>query len=319
MRHASKLLISIVVPLAWLIFACGGAGGEPDRAATADSAGKPYPRFDGAAAYELVKRQVEFGPRVPGTAGHTAMADWMEEYLLERADTLIVQRFTHVTGAGETLPLVNFQARFQRGAGPPILLLAHWDTRPFSDQAYEEEDRQKPVPGANDGASGTAVLLQLAEMLRQEPPPQGVDLLLVDGEDYGDFGLGRDVFLGSRYFAQNLPTDYSPRFGVLLDMIGDRDLQIYIEGNSNRLAPEVVDRVWNIAHRLGFGDIFQRSTRHTMNDDHIPLNDAGIRTIDVIDFDYPYWHTPDDTVDKVSASSLGVVGTVMTRLIYRGN
>jgi hypothetical protein len=102
-------------------------------------------------------------------------------------------------------------------------------------------------------------------------------------------------------------------------MVGDRDLDIYVEGHSNRLAPEVVDRVWNVAHRLGFGDVFHRSTRHTMTDDHIPLNEAGIRTIDVIDFDYPYWHTPEDTPDKVSASSLGVVGAVMTRLVYRGS
>jgi Zn-dependent M28 family amino/carboxypeptidase len=319
LRYASKWLISIATPLAWLVFACGGAGGEPEKAASADSSPRPYPRFDAAAAYELVKRQVAFGPRVPGRPGHSAMIDWLEKYLGERADTLIVQRFTHVTVEGDTLPLVNFRARFQPAATPPLLLLAHWDTRPFSDKAYEAADREKPVPGANDGASGTAILLQLAEMMRQAPPPQGVDLLLVDGEDYGDFGLGRDVFLGSRYFAENLPADYSPRFGVLLDMVGDRDLEIYVEGNSNRLAPEVVDRVWNIARRLGFGDVFQRSTRHTLNDDHIPLNEAGIRTIDVIDFDYPYWHTPDDTVDKVSASSLGVVGTVMTRLVYRGN
>ncbi len=297
---------------------CGGVGGEAAEGESA-SAGAPYPRFDGSAAYELVQRQVDFGPRVAGTQGHRAMAAWIEEYLRERADTLIVQRFTHVSVDGDSLPMRNFLARFRPTASRPLLLLAHWDTRPMADAAYDQADRAKPVPGANDGASGTAILLELANLLAQAPPPRAVDILLVDGEDYGDFAVGEDVFVGSRYFAANLPDGYRAEYGVLLDMVGDRDLDIYVEGNSNRLAPEVVDRVWNIARRLGFGDIFHRETRHTVNDDHIPLNDAGIPTIDVIDFDYDYWHTPEDTPDKVTASSLGAVGTVMARLIYRGN
>lgn len=314
----SRSVVALAVALLVLASAtCGGADSEPGER-RASSAGTSYPRFDGAAAYELVKRQVDFGPRVPGTAGHQAMADWLETYLSERTDRLIVQRFDHVAVDGETLPLLNFLARFGPPDAPALLLLAHWDTRPVSDQAIEAAEREKPVPGANDGASGTAILLQLAEMFRQSPPPRRVDLLLVDGEDYGDFADGRDVFLGSRHFADNLPEDYAAEYGVLLDMVGDRDLEIFVEGNSNRLAPEVVDRVWNLAHRMGFGDVFRRETRHTMNDDHIPLNEAGIPTIDVIDFDYAYWHTPEDTPDKVSASSLGVVGAVVTRLVYGG-
>jgi Zn-dependent M28 family amino/carboxypeptidase len=305
-----------------LALACGGADGRGEQGSGASSA-VSYPRFDGAAAYDFVERQVEFGPRVPGRPGHRAMAEWVEGYLAARADTLIIQRFTHVTASGDTLPLVNFLARFRPSASASLLLLAHWDTRPVSDAAAEAEDREKPVPGANDGASGTAILLELAEMLSERPPPRGVDLLLVDGEDYGDFSEDRDVFLGSRYFALNQPDGFEAEYGVLLDMVGDRELHIYVEGNSNRLAPEVVDRVWSIAERLGFGDIFHRSTRHTIRDDHLPLNEVGIPTADIIDFDYPdssqrYWHTPEDTPDKVSASSLGVVGTVMTRLIYGG-
>lgn len=300
----------------WLI-ACGGDGVDGERGNASAAEGPAYPRFDGAAAYRLIERQLAFGPRVPGTEGHRAMAAWLETFLGERADTLIVQSFEHTTVEGKTLRLFNFLARFQPDEGRPILLLAHWDTRPVSDQAYAENDRERPVPGANDGASGTAILLQLAEMMDSTPPPQAVDLLLVDGEDYGDFGVGKDVFLGSRYFAANLPPDYDPRFGVLLDMVGDRDLDIYVESHSNRLAPEVVDRVWALAGRAGFGDVFHRSVRHTVNDDHIPLNEAGIPTINVIDFDYAYWHTPDDTLDKVAASSLDVVGTVMSRLVYR--
>jgi glutaminyl-peptide cyclotransferase len=281
------LALAVAVSLAVVSTTCGGADGEPG-ARSAPSSTPTYPRFDGESAYELVKKQVEFGPRVPGTPGHRAMAEWVE-------------------------------ARFRPSAASSILLLAHWDTRPISDQAEDPKEQELPVPGANDGASGTAILLELADMLSQSAPPRGVDILLVDGEDYGDFAVGEDVFLGSRYFASNMPDGYAAEFGVLLDMVGDRKLHIYVEGNSNRLAPEVVDRVWNIAQRMGFGDVFHRETNYTINDDHIPLNDAGIPTIDIISWPYDYWHTPDDTPDKVSGSSLAVVGAVMTRLIYRGN
>lgn len=315
--------VLMAVGVAFVSATCGGADGEPGRSSegepgrgSAASLNVSQPPFDGAAAYQLVERQVAFGPRVPGTPGHRAMAEWLETYLAERADTLIVQRFEHVTVTGETLRLSNFLARFRPDEGAALLLLAHWDTRPVSDAATDPDERVMPVPGANDGASGTAVLLQLAEMFHQEPPRRNVDLLLVDGEDFGDFAVGKDVFLGSRYFATHLPEGYSAEFGILLDMVGDRNLEIFVEGNSNRLAPEIVDRVWNVAAGMGFSDIFRRQVRHTVNDDHIPINDAGIPTINIIDFDYPYWHTPYDTPDKVSASSLGVVGAVVSRLAY---
>ncbi len=312
------LSVALLIAAAIAAVACGGADGEANADA-AQPAANSYPRFDGSSAYGLVRRQVAFGPRVPGSEGHREMAAWVQEFLAERADTVIVQSFTHVTVAGDTLPLVNFLARFRPNSTPSVLLLAHWDTRPISDQADDPADRARPVPGANDGASGTAILLELASMMRDSPPPRGVDLLLVDGEDYGDFTVDRDVFLGSRYFAANLPEGFEPEFGVLLDMVGGRDLDLYVEGYSNSYAPEVVDRVWNIAHNMGFGDVFHRSLGGPIRDDHIPLNEAGIPTINIVDCCHqPYWHTPDDTPDKVSASSLGVVGAVMTRLIYRG-
>lgn len=303
---AAFVCLSVIAP------SCNGAGGGTAGRSTARS----YPEFDGQAAYVFVKKQVDFGPRIPGTAGHRAGGAWLIDYLKARADTVITQRFTHVTVDGDTLPLLNVLARFRPGAGRPILLAAHWDTRPISDQARRPEDRKRPVPGADDGGSGVAILLQLAAMMDSTPPPRPVDLLLLDGEDYGDFEVGKDVFLGSRYFAAHLPAGYDPEYGILLDMVGDRDPEFYVEGNSNRLAPEVVDRVWSAARRLGFGDIFHEEVRTTVSDDHIPLNEAGIPTIDVIDLDYPYWHTPEDTPDKVAPSTLAAVGEVMAWLIY---
>jgi glutaminyl-peptide cyclotransferase len=275
---------------------------------------KPPRPFDGQAALRAVEAQVAFGPRIPGTPGHAAQAAWLDSLLRPLADTLIVQRWTHVTATGDSLPLVNFVARFNPGAGERILFLAHWDTRPRAD-GPESRDSSAAVPGANDGASGTAVLLGVAAALRQAPPSVGVDVLLVDGEDYGVFDEKADVLLGSRYYAAHPAPGPPPLYAVLLDMVGDRDLQIYEEGNSVTGAPEVVALVWRVAREAGHGNVFIPTLRYTITDDHLSLQATGIRAIDVVDFDYPYWHTPEDTPDKVSAQSLQTVGEVVLALV----
>lgn len=276
--------------------------------------------FDAERAFAHLERQVAFGPRIPGTEGHRRQLQWMQSFLAERADTVLSQHFSHVTQAGDTLRLTNVFARFRPDARDRILLIAHWDTRPQADQSPRREDRGLPVPGANDGASGTAVILEIAEVLRQQRPPIGVDLLFVDGEDFGP-GEG-DMYLGAKHFARNQPPSYQPLYGVLLDMVGDRDLRLPVEGNSARYAPEVVRRVWDLAREMGYGDVFVNEVGPYISDDHIPLNEAGIRTIDIIDFDYGpghrYWHTREDVPANTSAQSLGIVGRVMTELIRRG-
>jgi len=269
--------------------------------------------FDGALAFRHVETQLAFGPRVSGTAAAALMGDWLDSLLRARADTVVVQTWNHVTRRGDTLALRNFIARFRPKDPQRILLLAHWDTRPTAD-GPSSQSTAAPVPGANDGASGVAVLLGIAEALHEVPPAVGVDLLFVDAEDYGVFP-DQDVLLGSTHYAQSPLPGPKPLFAVLLDMVGDRDLQIYQEGNSVAGAPEVVSLVWETARNLGHGDVFRRSTRYTLTDDHIPLLDAGFRAIDIIDFDYPSWHTPDDTADKVSARSLQVVGSVIMAVI----
>jgi len=159
------------------------------------------------------------------------------------------------------------------------------------------------------------VLLGVADALKARAPAVGVDLLFVDGEDFGDFADSNDVLIGSRGFTAHQPAGYPPLFAVLLDMVGDKDLQIYVEGNSQSAAPEVVDRVWRTADRLGYGQYFLPTGRNTLIDDHVSLQNGGIHAIDVVDFDYPYWHTPDDTIDKVSAASLQIVGDVAVALV----
>ena len=278
----------------------------------------PPPReFDGPSAFRYLETQVGFGPRVPGTEAHRRTAQWLDSLLRERADTVVAQRWPHVTTTGDTLPLVNLMARFKPAAPKRLLFLAHWDSRPRAD-GPTSPDSTLPVPGANDGGSGVALLLGVADVLRRAPPSIGVDLLFVDGEDYGEFAEPyADVLIGARYYAAHQPPGPKPLYAVLFDLVADRDLQIYPEGNSLVGAPEVVSLVWEAARQAGHGGTFIETPRHTLIDDHLELQKVGIRAIDVVDFDYPAWHTVGDTLDKVSAASLQIVGDVALALVRR--
>lgn len=287
-----------------LAVACGG--GSATR-----------PQFDGQTALGYIETQLSFGPRIPNTEGHRRTGDWILEHLRTHADSVEVQEFTHVTASGDTLRLRNLIGKFRPELSDRVLYVAHWDTRPHSDMAANLGDQRLPVPGANDGASGVALLLAVADALALDPPAFGVDLVFVDGEDYGDFSAPDrpDVLIGSRHYAAGLDRSSLPLFGVVWDMIGDRDLRLYQEGYSVSRAPEIVERVWTRAADLGHGNVFRAMVGTTILDDHVPLQDAGVRAIDVIDFDYPPWHTPEDTLDKVSAESLQVVGEVAVALV----
>ena len=292
---------------------------------------RPSPRtaFDGQAAIGYARSQVEMGPRIPGSEGHRRAGDWIVAEMRKRADTVIVQEWTHVTAKGDSLKMRNILARFRPAEGARVLYLTHWDTRPTSDEATDPAQRQLPVPGANDGAAGVGMFVALGDALRKTPPEFGVDLLFVDGEDYGDFAKDEDVLIGSKYFADHLPSpDYKPIFGVLWDMIGDRELQIYQETNSVQAAPEVVARVWREADEMGYADYFLPKVEYSLIDDHMPLIAKGLRVIDVIDYYYPrperigeprvnYHHTPQDTMDKISAASLQIVGDVALALVTK--
>jgi len=285
------------------------------QARAGDGAGSNAKEFRGDTAFGYIQRQLAFGPRIPNTPGAKQTGDWLLAQLRARADTVIVQEFQQRTAKGQTLKLRNFLARFRPQATDHILFLAHWDTRPFADKSPNLGQQRMPVPGANDGASGVAVLLGVADALKAKPPTVGVDLLFVDGEDYGDFSDSTETLIGARYFAKHLPPGYTTLFAVLFDMVGDKDLQFQQEGYSMANAPEVVQRVWQTAARLGYERIFQPRASQALIDDHVPLQQAGIRAIDVIDFDFPYHHTTDDTIDKVSAASLQIVGDVAVALV----
>lgn len=291
--------------------------------ATNDSAGAPPAAttdFNADSAMSYVRAQLAFGARVPGTAGAKKTGDWIVAQLKRTADVVTEQTWTQTTSKGERIPMRNIFARFRPEAAERVLYLAHWDTRPVADLEVDSEKQKLPIPGANDGASGVALLLAVADALKRTPPSVGVDLLFTDGEDWGVWGPPDvDVLFGSTYFAAHLAqlpgAGYAPLFGVLWDMIGDADLEIFQEQNSVNAAPEVVRRVWEKARELGYDAQFNTMARPAIADDHVPLIKAGLRVIDVIDIDYECHHRLCDTIDRVSAKSLKVVGDVALSLV----
>jgi hypothetical protein len=312
-RRARPLGTVALAALA-LVLACGGDGKGPETPAGA--------RFSGELADSLVRRLVTFGPRVPGTDAHAEALTWMTDYLRERADIVEQRPFTHVTQVGDTLDLTNVWAQFNPQAGQRILVTGHWDTRPVAENEADPANRGRPIPGANDGGSSAAVILALADVLATEPPAIGVDLLLTDGEDWGHDPVTfstfiPDMLLGARHFAANEGATYRPLFGILVDLVGEDGAEFPQEANSVQLAPEVVSRVWEAAADLGYGDIFSDRVGRPVTDDHLLLNQAGIRTIDIIDFDYPFWHTLEDTPDKLSPVTLQAVGDVLLEVLRR--
>ncbi len=305
------------------------------------------PAFDADAAFALLTRQCEFGPRALGSKAHEQTKDYLLAEMKQYADVTIAQTFDY-----RGMPVTNVIGVFY-GTGAtspsknPVLLLTHWDSRPISDGPYSSEasktpffhydasgwNRTTPIMAANDGASGTAVLLQMARMFKKNPPPVGVVILLDDGEDYGDFHANNDkgegIELGSRYFATHFKTDRRlgrPNYGILLDMVGGKDLVLPMEANSMRYAPGTLTKVYQAGQALGYKSTFRGDLTFNVNDDHIALNEAGLRVIDLVPYfgdtapagvtGYIYWHTLQDTVDKCSADSLKIVGETLSEVIY---
>jgi Zn-dependent M28 family amino/carboxypeptidase len=253
--------------------------------------------FDSSRAYADVQKQVAFGPRIPGTEGHDQIRKWIQSELESAGWKVDVQQ-TQSMGH----PIFNIVAK-RNDEAPQIILGAHYDTRMIADNDPDPTKHNQPVPGANDGASGVAVLLELARSLPKETVPTW--LVFFDTEDNGRI-QGWDWILGSRAFAKDLK--YTPQAVVVIDMIGDADLNIFLERNSN---VAIRSEIWSTAEKLGYSKQFVNQEKFSMEDDHTPFLEAGIPAVDIIDFDYPYWHTTQDTPDKVSAESLKAVGDTL--------
>jgi glutaminyl-peptide cyclotransferase len=273
---------------------------------------------DGARAHARVVHQVAAGPRIPGTPGHAAILEWIAAESARLGGRVERQAFVD-SSLGHPLALMNVIARFGPREGRRIALCAHWDTRPFSDQDPDSAHRADPVPGANDAGSGVAVLLEMAELMHQKAPPIGVDLVFFDGEDQGEATRADQFCFGAHAYAARLPLAPDPSrpvAGFLFDMVGDRELSISPEIQSAERAANLVDLVLSAARATG-ATHFHPGPRYSITDDHIPLLEAGVPAVDIIDFDYPAWHTHRDLPDQVSAESLAEVSRVAAWLIYR--
>lgn len=270
------------------------------------------PAFEEKKAWAHLVKQCDFGPRPVGSAAHQKTRDYLVAEMKKVAGKVVEQNFTY-----RGMPLTNVIGVFNPEAKRQILLCGHWDTRPTADQELDPVNQRKPIIGASDGASEIAVLLELGRLFKEQKPNVGVVIVLLDGEDYGNFERDEGVFLGAKYFAKN-HQGYNPEFGILLDMVGDKDLDIHRERNSEGFAPAVNNKVFRIARELGYTKNFIDDREYTnVSDDHFALNQAGIPTIDLIDFNYGPWHRLSDTPENCSATSLKVVGEIIAEVVYR--
>jgi Zn-dependent M28 family amino/carboxypeptidase len=273
------------------------------------------PRFDSERAFGDLESICSFGPRIADTEPHLEAGKYIYKSLKETTDKCRIQRFSVYDSVfNVNRNMFNIIASYYPDSKKRIMLCAHWDSRPVSDKDTVAGNYYLPVLGANDGASGVAVLLEMARILKDHKPPVGVDIVLFDGEDYGSDEWSSGWFIGSTYFAAQMG-GYRPRLALLIDMVGDKDLQIHREAISEAYAPDLNDYIWQVASELE-STVFINSVKDTVSDDHVPLLSRGIKTIDIIDFDYPYWHTQQDTPDKCSAESLGEVGRVLVAAIF---
>ncbi len=275
------------------------------------------PEFDGERSFTYLDQQVAFGPRVPGTPAAAACRAFLYDHLNRCGLEVDSQVFSFFDpyGRGE-LPLINIIGRHRGGDAdsPGLLLMAHYDSRPRTDYHSDSTLIDTPIDGANDGASGVAVLLELANLIAERSPDCNVDLVLVDGEDWGKPGDHDYYLLGSREFAhQGIRDDY--RFGVVVDLIGDRYLQVYREEYTEQFYKPINDMIWQVAAELGV-EAFKDGVRHTIIDDHLSLGSAGVPTALLIDFTYPHWHTENDTPDKCAPESLASIGRVLAHIVY---
>ena len=276
--------------------------------------------FDSRRAFADLVRQVRFGPRIPGTDGHDSCRQWILAMLRSCADTVLEQNFTATHVVLGKPALSNIIARYGLGKQPRLLLSAHWDSRPWADNDPDPSRRGVPVPGANDGASGVAVLMELARAFRAVPPNVGVDIVLFDGEDVGTVGVPSSWCLGSAYFAEHLPVPSVYVAAVNIDMVGGKNLHIRREGNSQERAPEIVDELFRLARGLSLRSVTDEPGIAVL-DDHCPLQQAGIPAVDLVDLDYRVdgrecWHTTFDTPDNCSAASLAEMGTLLLHYVY---
>ena len=282
-----------------------------------ETAGAQELQFYSQSAWNYLKTLTGFGPRNFGSVGYLRTIDLIKKVGEEYADGVEVQPFPFSAGNGKILKMSNIILKFNgTRKGPAILIGAHFDTRPYADEESNPALRLRPILGANDGGSGTAVVLALAGYLQNNRDRRPVELVFFDGEDYGAKGSGENL-LGSTYYAmqlQQMGVDIWPYCVIIVDMVGDRSLEIYKESYSMKSAPWLVELIFGTAEKMKLAQ-FHHQSKHTIFDDHYPFIGLGIPSVVLIDFDYPYWHKLTDTLDKCSPESMFSVLRVMSEII----
>ena len=325
-RHTASFIVIMRMTLLYILLAavmtaCGSNGTQSgsEITTTESTANVTQKAFDGNAALELTRQQCDFGPRVPGSPAHAQCADWLITTLQASCDTVILQTGTVQTATEGKIGIKNIIGVINPEASQRLLLLAHWDTRPWADNDPDAANHNKPVMGANDGASGVGVLLQLARQLKADSTILGVDIVLVDAEDMGEEDNEESWGLGTQYWvAHPHVAGYKPLFGILLDMVGSANATFTREYYSMQFASGFVDLVWKNAA----GNHFINTQGGAVTDDHVFVNRAGIPCIDIIDMRSdsssgfcPEWHTVDDTIGHIDPATLTEVGQTLLNVI----
>jgi len=329
-----KIFHLLFFSLYLMVTACGNQTSQGNMNETSKNEYKKVsPEFNADSAYLFVKKQVSFGPRVPNSDAHAACGDYLAERLKSFGANVKEQKADLKAYNGTILKSRNIIASFGEDKKDRLLLFAHWDTRPFADHDSDERNHRNPLDGANDGASGVGVLLEIARNIQNREPSLGIDIILFDAEDYGTPEFDRGLIsssddtwcLGSQYWSKNPHTpNYKARFGILLDMVGAHDAVFHKEYFSKQYAGGIVEKVWRTARNLGYGKYFVDKNGGAITDDHVPVNrNMKIPSIDIIQFDPDtptgfghYWHTVNDNMSVISKETLKAVGQTVLEIVY---
>lgn len=312
--------------LLWLVWAACNTPQKPTLIDEADpnQSAVTIPPFNEDSAYYFINEQVNFGPRVPGSKPHYNTFVFLRNWLSKWCDTVYIQNGSAQTFDNKNIPIYNLIGSFNPSNKKRVLLCAHWDTRPFADQ--DDSASNQPILGANDGGSGVGVLLEIARVISENKLKNiGVDIIFFDAEDWGSGSVEDSYCLGSQYWGQNphVP-NYTADFGILLDMVGAKNGIFPVENFSNQFAPYIVQKVWNAAGSLGYGESFPMYTRGYVTDDHYYVNKyTGIPIVDIINYEAKdggsfgyFWHTHDDNMESISKETLNKVGNTLLKVLY---
>ncbi|WP_280743662.1 MULTISPECIES: M28 family peptidase [unclassified Parabacteroides] len=318
--------------LSLILFSCGNKGAVETESKAAVNASSTTPHFNADSAYAYVAAQVAFGPRVPNSKPHQACGDYLAAELKRMGAELYVQEMTLTAYNGERLQARNIIGSYKPESSKRILLFAHWDSRPYADYDPDPARQRMPIDGADDGASGVGVLLEIARLLGENAPDKGIDIIFFDAEDYGVPTFDKEHqyvqnswCLGSQFWAKkpHVP-NYKAEYGILLDMVGAKGASFYKEGFSMQYAPHIVEKVWSTARDLGYGKFFINANGSYITDDHGPvIAGRNIPCIDIIHTNLDnthgfgsYWHTHNDTMENINRETLQAVGQTVLEVIY---